>query len=165
VQVSRVCSRLYRSTSALVIIFLGVLFACGVGASDNAPAGITVQMNPQKPLWLRVTLRSFASTRVTVYKHLLPWGSNRAMVVTAVTEYGQTLEQDLSIDDPSFAEVSFDPNGSLSGDIDLHELVRNIDGAVKKSDVHLFWAYKAPQELQLPRWSGGWVLIPQEKRR
>jgi hypothetical protein len=31
------------------------------------------------------------------------------------------------------------------------------------SDVHLFWAYEAPKELNIPHWSGGWMLIPKTK--
>jgi hypothetical protein len=29
--------------------------------------------------------------------------------------------------------------------------------------VHLFWAYKSPEALHIPRWSGGWVLIPRKE--
>jgi hypothetical protein len=36
--------------------------------------------------------------------------------------------------------------------------------AIKKSDIQLFWAYQAPKELNLPRWSGGWILLPHQKR-
>jgi len=35
--------------------------------------------------------------------------------------------------------------------------------ALKKSDVLLFWAYKAPAALHIPRWTGGLVVIPQQK--
>jgi len=64
---------------------------------------------------------------------------------------------------PNYQKVSIDPNGSITGKIDLRWVIPELDEALKKSDVHLFWAYKAPEELHIARWSGGWILIPQRK--
>jgi hypothetical protein len=50
----------------------------------------------------------------------------------------------------------------LTGDIDLRYVIRDLN-ALKKSDVLLFWAYKSPDELHIPRWSGGMVLIPRQQ--
>jgi len=52
---------------------------------------------------------------------------------------------------------------SVSGDINLADYFRDLEGVVKKSDVQLFWAYMAPDELHIAHWSGGWILIPQQK--
>jgi len=64
--------------------------------------------------------------------------------------------------DPVSAEVSIKPGETLTGDIDLHYVIRDLD-VLKKSDILLFWAYKSPEELHLPRWSGGLVLIPRQE--
>jgi hypothetical protein len=40
---------------------------------------------------------------------------------------------------------------------------KGLDAALKKSEVHLFWAYEAPKQLNIPHWSGGWVLIPKQQ--
>ena len=59
-------------------------------------------------------------------------------------------------------KVSVEPGATLAGDIDLTDVIRDLT-VTKKSDVHLFWAYKAPDGLHIPRWSGGWVFIPQQR--
>jgi hypothetical protein len=38
----------------------------------------------------------------------------------------------------------------------------SLDEALKKSEVHLFWFYESPKELNIQHWSGGWVLIPKQ---
>ena len=141
--------------------FLLLLFFAAPGGGQTVPAGIQVEMNPQKPLWLRVTLESLAGTRVSLYKSRLPWGSRYSMVLAAVTPSGQYLDKELIIDDPSPEKVSLDPKGSLTGDINLQKAFRGLDGALRKSDVLLFWAYEGPEELHIAHWSGGWILIPQ----
>ena len=65
--------------------------------------------------------------------------------------------------DPNFDEVSMDPNEQRSGDVDLPMKFKGLDIALKKSDIHLFWTYRAPKELNIPMWSGGWILLPQQK--
>ena len=58
--------------------------------------------------------------------------------------------------------VSLAPHESLGGDIDLEGLFAQIRSFLKESDVQLFWAYEAPETLHIPRWSGGWILIPKQ---
>jgi hypothetical protein len=50
----------------------------------------------------------------------------------------------------------------LAGDIDLQYEFVALESALKKSEIHLFWAYKAPDQLRIHRWSGGWILIKQQ---
>jgi hypothetical protein len=77
---------------------------------------------------------------------------------------GECLEQNVVAGDPSPEKISLDPNESVSGDINLTEVFKDLKGAIRKSDIHLFWAYRSPEGLNLPRWSGGWILLPQQKR-
>jgi len=86
------------------------------------------------------------------------------MIFVPVNSDGQCIaERLLPVDDPGFQKVSLNPNESISGDMDLRRFVPELEKALKKSDVHLFWAYKPPEELRIGRWSGGWVLIPKQK--
>ena len=105
-------------------------------------------MDPQK-FTLRVSLRSGNDTRVAVYKNRLPWGSAYSMILVAVTSSGQYLKKELPVDDPSPEQVSLDPKELIKGEIDLRKVFRGLDGVLKKSDVHLFWAYAAPEELHI----------------
>jgi hypothetical protein len=119
-------------------------------------------LNPQKPLHLRVTLRSSADTRATFFRWQLPWSNRYSMIFAAVKPNGESMELALPIDDPHPGKVSVEPGATLAGDIDLTDVIRDLT-VTKKSDVHLFWAYKAPDGLHIPRWSGGWVFIPQQR--
>jgi hypothetical protein len=107
-----------------------------------------------------MTIRSRAETRVTFYKSRLPWGNLNNMKLVAMTPGEKYLGRGYPIDDPSPEKVSFDPNEQQSGDLDLHIKILGLDAALKKSDIFLFWAYEAPKELNIPHWSGGWILIP-----
>jgi len=82
------------------------------------------------------------------------------MILVAVLPDGEALKKELIIDDPRPAEIRLNPKESVSGEINLETLFRDLRRALKVSDVHLFWAYEAPKELGIARWSGGWVLIP-----
>ena len=84
------------------------------------------------------------------------------MVFAAVRPNGEPVELIFLIDDPGPTKVSVKPQETLNGDIDLRYVIRDLK-AIKKSDVLLFWAYKSPDELHIPRWSGGLILIPQQK--
>jgi hypothetical protein len=84
------------------------------------------------------------------------------MVFAAVRPNGEQVDLELPVDDPGPIKVSVKPREVLTGDIDLRYVIRDLD-ATKKSDVLLFWAYKSPDELHIPHWSGGLVLIPQQK--
>lgn len=85
------------------------------------------------------------------------------MVLVPVKPDGQCLGKYYPVEDPVIRQFSLEPHGSLSGDIDLQSVLPGLEEALKKSDIHLFWAYEAPGELQAARWSGGWILIPQQK--
>lgn len=60
-------------------------------------------------------------------------------------------------------KVTFAPGAYLSADIDLGDFFKDLKGALRKSDVNLFWAYEAPAELQIAHRSGGWIFLPQQK--
>ncbi len=86
------------------------------------------------------------------------------MLLVPVNDDGACIDNKYYVEEyPNYEKVSIDPNGSVSGEIDLRRVIPELDQAVKKSDVHLFWAYKAPEELHIAHWSGGWILIPRQK--
>jgi hypothetical protein len=138
-----------RFLNIAVATFVLILFPTVSGRGETVPAGIQVEMDHRKPLWLHITLRSFAEARATVYKSVLPWGSSYSIILVAATSDGQCLDRNLPVDDPSPEQVSLDPKGSLSGDINLRNIFPNLDRASKRSAVHLFWAYEAPEELRI----------------
>lgn len=144
----------------VVLICLAILSDAGIAQNTGKIVG--VELDSQNPLHLRVTLRSGAATTVTFDRYHLPWGNRYSMVFAAVRPNGESVDLIFPVDDPGLSKVSVKPGETLTGDIDLRYVIRDTD-ALKKSDVLLFWAYKAPSELHLPRWSGGWVLIPRQK--
>ena len=133
-----------------------------VGNQDSSP-DVKVELSSQKPLWLHITIRSRAESRVSFYKYLLPWGNLNSMKLFAMTPGEDYLKTFYPTDDPSPEKVSLGPNEQQSGDIDLHMKIVGLDAALKKSDVFLFWAYEAPKELNIAHYSGGWILIPRQK--
>jgi hypothetical protein len=64
---------------------------------------------------------------------------------------------------PGYRKVSIDPNGYVSGDIDLQTAVPTLKNAQRRPDIHLFWVYRAPEELHIGHYGGGWILTPQQK--
>ena len=134
-----------------------------LGLPQNAPKpGIEVGLNRETALYLRVTLTSGAATTVRFYRSDLPWGNRYSMVFAAVRPNGEPVDLTFPIDDPGPTEVSVKPGEMLTGDIDLHYVIADLN-AMKKSDILLFWGYKSPDALQIPCWSGGLVLIPRQK--
>jgi hypothetical protein len=150
-------------TKYLVICAALFLASTGSGGSETDRNGIQVHMSDEKPLWLHVTLRSFSESRITLNSVYLPWTSRYSMVLVPVKPDGQCLAKYYPVDDPPLGHVSLEAHGSLSGDLDLRRVLPGLEEALKKSDIHLFWAYQAPEELQATRWSGGWILIPKTK--
>lgn len=139
-----------------------VVISLPVG-SETLPTGVLAVVDTQNPLLLHITVQSFAESRITLFKSQLPWGNRHSMTIVAVTPDGRCIDHVVAIDDPSPEEVSLDPKASLSGDLNLEKVVPGLSSALKKSDIHLFWAYEAPEKLRVARWSGGWILIPQKK--
>ena len=84
------------------------------------------------------------------------------MVFAAARPNEEAVELLLPVSDPGWKEISVKPGETLTGDVDLRYVIGD-SSALKKSDVLLFWAYKAPAALRLPNWSGGLVVIPQQK--
>jgi hypothetical protein len=134
------------------------------GEAQKNPTGIDVKLNAQEPLQLRITVRSLAKTRATIYKSDLPWGLRDSIILVAVLPNGESLEQNVISGDASIEKISLESNESVSGGINLKNVFKNLDVAIRKSDIHLFWAYRPPNGLNLPRWSGGWILLSRQSR-
>jgi hypothetical protein len=150
--------------TCLRIAVLLLLFAsCAVQtSSETMPPGIRVELIPEKPLWVRVTVRSGSDRTATFLRYKLPWGNRNSILFVAVTPSGAPIEVSVPVDDPMFDEVSLEPGQSLTGDIDLDHFFGHLNHAIKRSDVHLFWAYESPEQLHIPHWSGGWILLRQQ---
>jgi hypothetical protein len=149
-----------RFASAVILCLAAFLTA--TVAQDTPQSGIHVELNPHKPLRMHVKLRSGAATAVTIFRSQLPWGNRYSMILTAVKSNGDHIEFFYPEDEPSMEEVTIAPGATIEGDLDLSDVFADLS-VTKKSDVHLFWAYKSPEELHIPRWSGGWVLIPRQQ--
>jgi len=159
--VPKISTRIARCL-ILAVAFLAFSVACG-GSETKSSSDIQVQLTNQKPLSLRFTVWSRAATRVAFRKSRLPWGNRYSTILVAVTPHGEYLERNFPIDDPSPEKITIGPNESVSGEINLQNVFGGLDGALKKSDIHVFWAYQAPKELNIAQWSGGWILIPQQE--
>jgi hypothetical protein len=145
-------------------VFFSLLFLASPAVPQGSRTGVDVRLSARRALTLQISLRSLANNRATIYKSDLPWGLRDSIVLVGVISNGRYLEQWPIAGDPTPEQISLNPNDSLSGEIDLTTVFKNFDVAVTKSDVQVFWAYRAPAGLGLPRWSGGWVLIPQQKK-
>jgi hypothetical protein len=132
------------------------------GREDTSP-DMKVELSSQKPLWLHITLRSRAETRVTFWKWQLPWGNYNSMMLIAVTPGEHFVKRAYPVDDPSPEKISMEPDEQQAGELNLQMRFIGLEAVLKKSDVHLFWAYQPPKELNIPRRLGGWVLITQQK--
>jgi hypothetical protein len=145
----------------IALLLLASLSTLGFAQRTPKP-GIEVALSPEKRLHLQVTLVSGAATTVTFYRSELPWGNRYSMVFAAVRPNGEPVDLIFPVDDPGPMKISVKPSEVLTGDVDLQYIIRDLN-AVKKSDILLFWAYKSPDTLRIPRWFSGMVLIPREK--
>jgi hypothetical protein len=153
-----------NSNKCLVTLAAILVFSVSTGGSETLPSGIQVELDSHEPLLLHVTLWSHAGNRLTLAKWRLPWGNRNSILFVPVNHVGECIDNKYFAEEyPNYEKVSIDPNGSITGEINLQRVVPGLDKAVKKSNVHLFWAYEAPEELHIARWSGGWILIPQQK--
>jgi hypothetical protein len=148
--------------SCSIAIMLLASLSTLVFAQNALQPAVQVELNHEKPLHLRVTLRSGAATTATFYRADLPWGYRYSMVFVVARPNGDPIELELPVSDPGPIKVSVRPGEVLTGDVDLRYVIRDLN-LLKKSDLLLFWAYKSPDELHIPHWSGGLVLIPQQK--
>ena len=150
-------------TQFVLILVLFVLTSSGQKKTEQE--GIQVRVGSLQPLRLQITLRSDADKRVVINKGQLPWATRYSMVLVATNSDSEPLEKVLPVEDPAWKQISVQPGQALTGTLDLDGIFKGLDEARKKSDVHLFWAYQAPPELNIGRWSGGWILLPRSKAK
>jgi hypothetical protein len=148
-------------TLCIAALFLATLSNAGLAQNPPKP-GIEVALSRRNPLHLRVTLTSAAATTVKINRFDLPWGYRYSMVFAAARPNEEAVELLLPVEDPGLSEMSVKAGETLTGDVDLRYVIRD-SSVLKKSDVLLFWAYRAPAALHLPDWQGGLVVIPQQK--
>jgi len=151
----------YKMRKCLKTAFAAILvFAIILAAKDRKGSGIHVELIRAPRLCLHITLMSGANGPVKVERSELPWSAGDSLVVAALMGNGECLRRSMPVDDPLFDEISVDPNKPLSGDIDLERLFPDIRRVSQVKDVQVFWAYRAPEALQIGQWSGGWFIIP-----
>ena len=147
-----------RTNSLALLAVLAIFAAQGRAQTKNS--GVEAELRKDALSRLRITVRSLATAPATIYKSELPWELRHSIILTAVTSAGDSLPQNVVAGDPSLQKITLNPGQSVSGDIDLKTVFKDLDGARRKSDVLLFWAYRSPDGLNLPKWSGGWIVIP-----
>lgn len=145
---------------SLVLSIVLTIFAVHAAAQTKNSAGVQANLRKDEPSRLRITIRSLADAPATIHKSELPWELRHSIILMAVTPAGDSLPQNAEAGDPSLQKITLNPGQSVSGDIDLKTVFKDLDGVRRKSDVLLFWAYRSPSGLNLPKWSGGWILIP-----
>jgi len=153
-----------KTLSRLALILALLVLPTG-GQERIERGGIQLKVGSLQPLRLEITLRSGANKRVTIDKSQLPWATRYGMVLAAAKSDSETLEKVLPVEDPARKQIFVAPGQTLTGTLDLDGIFKGLDEAREKSDVHLFWAYQAPPELNIGRWSGGWILLPQSKTK
>ncbi|HZR65025.1 MAG TPA: hypothetical protein VFA85_07750 [Terriglobales bacterium] len=147
----------------LVLTILSFAAVLNVGFEQKTPKpGVEVALNREVPLHLRVTLTSGAANEVKLYRSELPWGNRYSMVFAAAKPNSEVLDLVYPVDDPGPTQITMKAGDTLTGEIDLQYVIKDLS-ILKKSDALLFWAYKTPAALHLPRWTGGLVIIPQQK--
>ena len=156
-------SRIEHTSRYMIAAVAFLAFSATSLGNEAMSPDVRVELTSQNPPALHVTVRSGAEARTTFFKWRLPWGNRNTMILVALTSDRTYITRNIPIDDPSTERVSMEPKESLSGDVSLDKAFTGFGAALKKSDVHLFWAYEAPKELHIARWSGGWLLIPQQK--
>lgn len=158
-------------TSATILLVIGTPPVQATGqtkattiAANGATLGkIEVRLEPKVPTRLHITIRPGAKAAKTVPRYRLPWTSRYSMVFVAVRPNGEPIDMNLPVDDPASDGIPIPAGASLTGEINLEWIIKDLDQVIRQSDIHLFWAYESPEELRIPHWSGGWILVPQQK--
>jgi hypothetical protein len=148
--------------TAFLFTVLILMLSASVAADIGKP-GVSAELSNSAHLSLHVTLRSGSQSSVKLTRSKLPWATSDSMVIMAAVAGGSCIEKEHLIDDPTAIEIILTPNESMSGDIDLERMFPKLKQVSRLGDVQLFWAYEAPEALQIGRWSGGWILIPKQK--
>jgi hypothetical protein len=148
----------------MLFISLFCFFSAPTAGNEDSLPDVKVELISQK-LSLHITVRSRSEDRVTLAQWRLPWGRQQhIMHFVPVDSDGACVANNAFPEVyPDYRKISIEPKGYVSGEIDLQTVMPNLSKALKKSDVHLFWVYRAPEELHIAQYSGGWVLIPQKK--
>jgi hypothetical protein len=148
----------------LVAMAVLCVFAVPSGGNEVSPPDVKAELNNQM-LLLRVTIHSRSESSVSLPMWRLPWGRQQlVMHLVPVDSVGACIGNKYVREEyPDYRKVTIEPNGSLTGEIDLRREIPELDEALKKSEVHLFWFYKPPEELHIGQDAGGWVLIPRRK--
>lgn len=160
----RVC--LYSARMIIITLVFVIVCTCGMAQTKgSSSSAVEVTLSREKPLWLDITLHSSSDHSATILKSQLPWGYRYSMVFVAARTTGEPLEMDLPVDDPVAETVLVPSRASLTGHIDLRTVISDLNTVTKQGDILLFWAYKAPADLQIDGWSGGCILVPRASER
>lgn len=153
--------KMTRFCSLALALALLILPCNGEGQATDR--GLKVEVSSLKPLLLHFTLKSSADEPVEIFRSQVPWATRYSVVLAVVKANGECLEKILAIEDPPIGKILVKPGQVLTGDLNLESIFKGLNEAKKKSDLHLFWAYQAPDQLKIGSWSGGWILIPQDR--
>ena len=140
-----------------------------VDRMDVLPAMVcSVRPKSTNEFQLRVSLRYEGSTNLTFFPEVLPWykGQMTLYAVDANQRPGSLLQQEpLPAGAMWFGKArTLVPGQVLEGEIPLNEWFPELQRAVARADVLVFWSYKPPPNvpLVLERQSGV-VVIPRRE--
>jgi hypothetical protein len=105
--------------SCSIAIMLLASLSTVVFAQNTRQPAVQVELNHEKPLHLRVTLRSGSATTATFYRADLPWGYRYSMVFVVARPNGDPIDLELPVSGPGPTKVSVRPGEVLTGDVDL----------------------------------------------
>ena len=155
-----------RTNICTFLVVVAVLCVFGVPSDGNEVSRPDLKAElDNKTLLLHVTIHSRAASSVSLPMWRLPWGRQQlVMHLVPVDSDGLCIGNNSVREEyPDYRKVTIGPNGSLTGEIDLRREIPELDEGLKKSEVHLFWFYRPPEELHIGQYAGGWVLIPRRK--
>jgi hypothetical protein len=140
---------------------------CALALSANAsdlPSSMSVRVSLEKRSphpSLKFELSNNSATVLIIGESSLPWSSRECLLIVGASKKEGTLPGRYAIEDRVLEDrVVIKPGVTLAGEIQLDEFVTDLEHALRKSDVQIFWYYEpyAHNGQSLGKY-GGWVPI------
>ena len=137
-------------------------------ASDRAGnfAGLKVEVSlaaSQQSPTVQFKISNATTNTIECHRADLPWASRHSIILMLVeNDISHTVvPEELPVDDPITGTLKISPGGDLEGNLILRSRFPELQKALARREVILFWSYqlKPLNSPVLPR-CGGWILIP-----
>ena len=127
--------------------------------------GMEVQAHraPNGHYLLTIYLTNRGTHRLSIDANCLPWRPyGMTLVLVAEDAYSSILERSHVIADSTpNAMATIEPGQTMRGEVDLSEIYPELNAAVRKEEVSVFWSYGLIPALPAPnRRVGGWLCLP-----